>query len=339
MSANEHAMPPHVKVLGLLGGANITGAVGCVAKLGIPDLVKSGPQSAADLAKQIGADPRTLYRLLRATACVGVLAEGPDGKFSQTPMSEVLTTGANPGLRALAIMGNRDWHSRVWEQIEYSVRTGKTGAEKVFGKPIFKYLQENPADAQIFQDAMTSFSMIDSPAVADAYSFDGIHSIVDVAGGHGLLLATILSRNPKMKGVLYDLQHVVDGAVNGPLKSVMDRCTIAHGDMFSSVPSGADAYILKHIIHDWPDDDCIKILKACRKGVNANGKLLVVDCVIKPGNDFEPGKFLDLQMLLFPGGAERTESQFREILAASGWRLNRVVPTAVSDSIVEASPA
>ena len=130
--------------------------------------------------------------------------------------------------------------------------------------------------------------MIDSPAVADAYDFSGLHSIVDIAGGHGLLLATILKKNPHLKGTLYEIPHVVQGAANGPLKPVMSRCTLASGDMFSSVPSGADAYIMKHIIHDWQDDKCIQILKACRKGVNSGGKLLVVDNVILPGGNNSP---------------------------------------------------
>ena len=186
---------------------------------------------------------------------------------------------------------------------------------------------------------MTELSMIDSPAVADAYSFDGIHSIVDIAGGHGLLLATILQRNPHLKGTLYEMPHVLEGAAGGPLKPVMERCTLSSGDMFSSVPPGADAYIMKHIIHDWPDELCLKILKACRKSVNEGGKLLVVDNVIQPGNDFSPGKFLDLQMLIFPSGSERTEKQFRDLFAAAGWKLNRIIPTAAPDSIVEGVPA
>jgi O-methyltransferase domain len=175
--------------------------------------------------------------------------------------------------------------------------------------------------------------------VIDAYAFDGIRSIVDVGGGHGFLLATILARNPQMRGTLYDAPHVVEGARNGPLRPLTDRCNFASGDMFSSMPAGADAYIMKHIIHDWPDDLCLKILKACRKNVNAGGKLLVVDNVIQPGNDFSPGKFLDLQMLIFPGGRERTEKEFRELFAAAGWQLNRVIPTAVPESIVEGVPA
>ena len=337
--AEREAPPAHVQILQILNGAHVAGAVSCLAQIGLPDLIEAGPKSAEELASQIGADPQALYRLMRATASVGVLSEGPDGKFSQTPMSTVLRSDATPSLRAFAIMGGREWHGRGWSHLEYCVRTGKQALEQIYGAPIFEYLKQNPAEGQIFNDAMTQYSMIDSPAVADAYNFDGIRSIVDVAGGHGLLLATILKRNTNMKGTLYEMPHVLEGARNGPLKPVMERCTFASGDMFSSVPAGADAYIMKHIIHDWPDDRCVQILKACRKSVNPGGKLLVVDNVIHPGNDFSPGKFLDLQMLIFPSGCERTEKQFRALLAAAGWQLSRIIPTAAAESIVEGIPA
>jgi hypothetical protein len=323
----------------ILGGAYVAGAISCLAQMGIPDLVEAGPKSADELAKQIGADAQALYRLMRATASVGVLSEGPDGKFSETPMSAVLRSNGNPSLRAIAMLGNREWHSRGWSRLEYCVRTGKQALEQIYGMHTFDFFTNNPEEGKIFNDAMTGYSTMDSPALAAAYDFSGIHSIVDVAGGHGLLLATILKNNPQMKGTLCDMEHVVAGATNGPLKPVMDRCTLASGDMFASVPAGTDAYIMKHIIHDWPDELCVKLLKACRAGVNPGGKLLVVDSVIQPGNEFSPSKFLDLQMLIFPGGRERTEAQFRALFEASGWKLSRVIPTAVMDSIVEGVPA
>jgi len=332
---NASNPPAHVGMLQLLNGAHVAGAVSCLAQLGIPDLVEHGPKSAEELARKIGAQPDALYRLMRATACAGVLAEGADGKFSQTPMSAVLRSNARPSLRAFAIIGGREWHGRGWSELEYCVKTGKPALEKVYGEHIFEFFKRRPEEARLFNDAMTDLSMIDGPAVAEACSFDGIGSIVDVAGGHGLLLATILQRSPKMRGTLYEEPHVIAGAPNGPLKPVMDRCTLLSGDMFASVPAGADAYLMKHIIHDWPDEMCVKILKACRAGVNAGGKLLVVDCVIPPDDQFFPGKFLDLQMLIFPGGRERTEKQFRELFSASGWKLTRIIPTAAMDSIVE----
>ena len=246
----------------LLNGVLVVGAISCLAQLGIPDLVEQGPKSAEELATEIGADPRALYRLMRATACVGVLSEGADGKFSETPLSAVLRSNANPSLRAFAMMHGRDWHGLGWANLDYCVRTGKQALEKIYGTHIFQFFEQHPEEGHLFQQSMSDSSMIDGPAVAEAYSFGEIHSIVDVAGGHGLLLATILGRNPHMKGTLYDMPYVVAGAKDGPLKPVIDRCTLASGDMFSSVPVGADAYIMKHIIHDWPDDLRIKILKA-----------------------------------------------------------------------------
>jgi hypothetical protein len=323
----------------MLNGAHVAGALACLAKLGIADLVEAGPKSVEELAGKLGVQAHPLYRLMRATASIGVLSEGADGRFSQTPLSGVLRQDAHPSLRFMAIMGGTEWHARGWAELEYSVRTGKPTLEKLYGKPAFELFPDYPEWAGIFHNAMTEMSMLDSPAVAEAYSFEGIHSIVDVAGGHGLLLATILQRNPSMKGTLYEAPAVIEGARSGPLKPVMDRCTLISGDMFATVPAGFDAYIMKHIIHDWPDDVCINILKSCRAGANAAGRLLVVDEVILPGNDFAPGKFLDLQMLLFPGGMERTEQQFRELLAASGWRLSRIIRTAAGISIVEGVPA
>ena len=339
MTPQPQTPPAHVGILQLMNGVLIAGAVSCLARLGIPDLVEAAPKSAQELAAQIGVRPQALYRLLRATASVGVLSEGPDGKFSQTPMSAVLRSNATPSLRAFAIMTGREWHGRGWAQLEHCVRTGNPAMQQIYGAPVFEYLKQNPEEAQIFNDAMSDLSTIDSPAVAEAYNFDGIRTIVDIGGGHGLLLATILERNPQLQGTLYEVPHVLEGARSGPLKPVMDRCTLASGDMFCTVPAGADVYIMKHIIHDWPDDRCVQLLQACRKGVNPGGKLLVVDCVIQPGNDFSPGKFLDLQMMIFPSGCERTEKQFHDLFAAAGWRLNRIIPTAAQDSIVEGVPA
>ena len=265
-TAKGQTPPAHAGMFQLLNGVFVAGALACLARLGIPDLVEHGPKSADEIASQIGVDARALYRLMRATACVGVLSEGADGKFSETPLSAVLRSNANPSLRTFAIMHGREWHGLGWSHLEYCVRTGKQALDKIYGMPIFQFFEQHPEEGQLFQQSMSDLSTIDGPAVADAYAFAEIHSIVDVGGGHGLLLATILAKNPHLKGALYDMPHVVAGAKNGPLEPVMERCTLASGDMFSSVPAGADAYIMKHIIHDWPDEECIKILKACRKG-------------------------------------------------------------------------
>lgn len=336
----EHSVPPHAGLLHATWIAPLAAyAISHLARLGVPDLLESGPKSASELAPQIGADPDALYRLMRATAAAGVLAERPDGTFEQTPMSDLLRSNAHLSFRAAAMMATEEWQLRGCECLDYCVRSGKQALERVYGKPIFEYLSENAGAAAVFQGAMTALSVVEAPAVVDAYDFSGIGSIVDVGGGHGLLLATILTRYPGMRGTLYDRPQVIDGAKSGPLPALLDRCTLTSGDMFASVPAGADAYIMKYIIHDWPDELCLKILRACRRGVIPSGKLLIVDSVIKPGNELDWGKVLDLEMLMFPGGRERTEAQFSDLLAASGWRVNRVIPTACPLSIVEAFPA
>jgi O-methyltransferase domain len=338
-SAQPQNPPAHVAMFQILNGIAVASTVALIARLSIPDLVEHGPRSIDDLARQTSTHAPTLYRLLRASASVGVLSENSDGTFSETPLSAVLRSNAQPSLRMFAIMHGTTWHCRTWENLEYSVRTGNRAFDHALGTNLFGYFKDHPVEAAEFNQCMTDLSTVDSPAVVDAYDFSGIGSIVDIAGGHGLLLATILARNPHLKGTLYDLPHVVEGAKNAALKPVIDRCSVASGDMFSSVPAGADAYIMKHIIHDWTDEQCIQLLKACRNAVNPGGRLLVVDNVVPGGNDFHPGKFLDIQMLLFPGGRERTEKEFRELFASAGWKLTRVITTRVPESIVEALPA
>ncbi len=181
-TAKGQTPPAHVGMFQLLNGVFVVGAVSCLARLGIPDLVEHGPRSADELAAQIGVDPPALYRLMRATACVGVLSEGPGGKFSETPLSAVLRSNANPSLRAFAMMHSRDWHGLGWSQLDYCVRTGKQALEKIYGMPIFQFFEQHPEEGHLFQQSMTDLSTIDGPAVADAYSFGEIHSIVDVGG-------------------------------------------------------------------------------------------------------------------------------------------------------------
>src|SRR5271170_8319831 len=212
MAVQPQNPPAHVGMLQLLNGAHVAGAVSCLAQLGIPDLLEAGPQSAEELAKQVGAQPEPLYRLMRATASVGVLAEGPDGKFSQTPMSAALRSTGPISLRGWAIFQSQELHMRGWDHLEYCVRTGKQALEKIYGKAAFELFGEMPEAAAIFNQAMTDLSRLDSPAVAQAYSFEGIRTIVDVAGGHGLLLATVLQANPGMKGILYEIPQVIEGA-------------------------------------------------------------------------------------------------------------------------------
>ena len=319
----------------MIMGRWISGTVCAVARLGVADHVDSTPRSCEELAAKVGASPDHLYRLLRASAGVGVLSETADRKFVQTPLSAALRSDAQPCLRNVGFMFSDEWQTRGWGMLDHTVRTGERPVEKIYGLPAFEFLQKHPVEGEHFHGAMTDLSSLEGPPVVEAYDFTGINTITDVAGGHGLLLALILQKNPGMRGVLYDQPDVIAGAAGGPTEGVKDRVTYVGGNMFESVPAGSDCYIMKHIIHDWPDALCVEMLKHCRAGVNPGGKLLVVDPVIPGPNEFHIGKFMDLEMMLFPSGKERTEAEFRELFARAGWKFTRVIPTASHVSIVE----
>ena len=336
---SENTPPPFAQVLQLILGKWVSGTVCALAKLGVPDHVDDTPRSPEEIAAKIGAKPDLLYRLMRAGAGLGVLSETADGKFVQTPLSAALRTDAVPCVRNMAMFNSDEWHMRGWGLLDHTVRTGERPVEKIWGVPVFEYLHTNQAVGENFHRAMTDMSTVEGPPVADVYDFTGIQTITDVAGGYGLLLALILQKNPGMRGTLYDQPAVIAGAEAGPTAPVKDRVTYLGGDMFASVPAGSDAYIMKHIIHDWPDDLCVKLLQHCRAGVNAGGKLLVVEPVVPGPNEFHVGKIMDLEMMLFPSGKERTEAEFRDLFAKAGWKMTRVIPTASHVSIVEGVPA
>jgi SAM-dependent methyltransferase len=211
--------------------------------------------------------------------------------------------------------------------------------ERLFGMPVWEFFSQNPEQSESFNKAMTNLSSMESPVVVRAYDFSGLGTICDVGGGHGLLLSSVLNANPRLRGTLYDLPQVAEGARSGPLEALEGRASILSGDMFESVPAGFDAYMMKYIIHDWNDEYSRKLLANCRKGVNPGGKLLVVDQVVPPGNQFAPSKIMDLTMLLFIDGLERTETQFRNLFASAGWRMTRIIPTESPLCIVEGEPA
>lgn len=233
------------------------------------------------------------------------------------------------------IMGT-DWHNRTWAELPYSIQTGRPAFEHLYGKAYFDYLAENPAPAQVFNDAMTSLSGSVSEAVVDAYDFSTVTKLVDVGGGRGLLLTSILEKYPQMKGVIFDSQTVIEGAQAASKAQGMDgRCEAVAGDFFESVPEGGDAYIMKHIIHDWDDDHALRILQNCQQAMAENGRVLVVEMVIPEGNTSSPGKFLDLEMLLFMRSFERSAAEYRTLFERAGFKLTRVVPTHSPYSVIE----
>lgn len=328
--------PAPVALLRLMTGYWVSKALNVTAELGVADLFRDGPRTSDELAGMCGADPPTLYRLLRALASVGVFSEAPGRKFSLTPLAELLRSD-NPGsMRALARMYGSEQY-RAWDGLLESVRTGAPAFDRVFGASYFDYLAQNPEASAVFNEAMTGWTTQVADAVVAAYDFTGAGTVVDVGGGHGLLLATILRAFPEAKGVLFDVPQVVAGSQ--PLleaHGVAPRCETVGGDFFASVPPGGDVYLLAQILHDWDDDKSRLILGNCHRAMGTSGKLLVVEQVIPPGNEPFLGKWLDLHMLVLLTGRERTEAEYRELLGAAGFDLARVVPTWSGASIIEA---
>jgi hypothetical protein len=321
----------------MIFGFALSRSIAVAAQFGVADLLKESPKSADELAQAIGAHPRSLYRMLRALAGAGIFVEEADGRFSLTPLSEPLCSDAPESLRAFAALMADEVNFETWAQLPYSIQTGKPAAPHKLGMPWFAWLEQNPAKGKEFNDAMTSLSAGAVAAVLSAYDFSGINKLVDVGGGHGLLLASILAKYPNMKGVLYDAPPVVTGAkdVFAAHGIAAERCEVVGGDFLQSAPAGGDAYILKHIIHDWSDEHCLTILRHCHAGMTASGKVLIVEMVIPERNVPTVSKFLDLEMLLFLTGCERTESEYRALLDGAGFELTRIVPTPSAYSVVE----
>src|SRR6185312_14089802 len=273
---------------------------------------------------------------------LGVFTETAPRTFAVTPVGETLRSDIPNSFRNMALWISSPFHFRTYAEILHSVKTGEITCDHVYGKPVFEFLPENPEISELFNNAMTTMSEMVTPALLEAYDFAGINTLMDVAGGHGALLRAILNKHPKMKGVLIDLDHVIEGTRKVPEnQAIAHRCEFLPADFFAEVPNTADAIIMKHIIHDWDDEKAAVILRNCRKALagKPNAKLLLVESVLPTGNEPHLGKFIDLEMFVFPGGRERTQEEFRHLFAASGWRLSRVIPTKAPLWLVEAVPA
>jgi hypothetical protein len=304
------AQPPPAQMMQILMGSFSSAAVSAFARLGIADHLEDGPKEITELAERTNTRPDLLARLLRAVAGLGIATRTPQGLWQQNELSDLLRDRGSPTLAPVAAFFADDWHMRALGSLDQTVRTGEQAIDRIYGLPAFRYFEENPGQALSFNRAMTGFSSAEAPALVDACDFSDIRTIVDIGGGEGLLLATILRQNPDLQATLFDLPQVVSSARNGPLASVGDRARFVAGDMFQAVPGGSDTYVLKRILHDWPDEACAKILSACRAGVNDRGRLLVMDSVVPDDDSFSPSKFMDLMMMLFSGGrsGRRTNS-------------------------------
>ena len=328
--------PPHIQLIQMGTGYWVSRLVGAAASLGLADHLANGPKSAADLAGPTGTNPRALHRLMRSLAGLGILSQDGGDKFALTELGDALRSDA-PGSARSTILAMGTWMWKAFGEFQYSLETGKTAMEKVFGMPVFDYLAQHPKESAQFSEAMVGIHGPEPPAVAEAYDFSSVGSIVDVGGATGNMLAHILARYPQPRGVLFDRSHVVAEAP-ALLRSrgVEDRVSIEPGNFFEHVPPGGDVYILSHIIHDWNQDQCLTILGNCRKALKPGARLLIVEFVLPEGNTPHFGKLVDMVMLAIPGGEERTAAEYDTLLKTAGLKMTRVVPTTTDVSIVEA---
>jgi hypothetical protein len=321
-------------------GALVSQAISVIARFGVADALAAGPRQVDDIARLVGAHGPALYRLLRALGDVGVVAELEDRQFALTPLGELLRSDVPGSLRGWATMVGMPFHRYPWTDLYETVRTGKSAFDRVHGKEVFEYLAEHPEDAAVFDAAMTSISTAETASIVKAYDFSRFRTIVDVGGGRGGLLAAILSDNPNLQGVLFDIPTVV--AESGEELSgveIVDRCKVISGDFFESVPEGGDAYLLSNVIHDWDDDRAAQILGRCRAAMGDSACVLLAEVVLPEGREPSMGKLADLEMLVMTaGGRQRTEAEYHALFGRVGLRLARIVPSAGMVSLVEAVP-
>lgn len=319
----------------MITGYWTTQMICAAAKLGIADRLAEGSRTSEQLADETGSHARTLYRLLRALASVGIFSEGEGGRFSQTPLSESLRRDAPGSQWAMAVIMGEE-HYQAWGDLYETVRTGQTAFDRLYGRPIFQYLGEHPEKAPVFDAAMTAIHGRETQSTLDAYDFSDIPVLADIGGGNGTNLIGILGRYPRMRGTLFDLPHVVERAhQNLDRAGMSDRCRVVGGDFFESIPGGADAYLLRHVIHDWDDEKSTAILRSIHRAAGDHLRLLLVECVVPSGNEPAFGKLMDLNMLLVPGGVERTALEYRRLFESAGFHLTRIVPTADVVSVIE----
>ena len=329
---------PAQQVLQVAVGYVASAALYTAIALNVADHLASGPRDVSELARLSGANEDALFRVLRLLASLGVFAETGLRRFALNPAAELLRKDVPGSLRGMAVFLPDPFHFRAYANLLDSVMTGHTAAETTLGMPVFEYLAKNPDYSKVFNDAMTALSAPVIGAALEAYDFSQIGVLVDVAGGHGEVLMSILKKYSNIRGVLTDVGHVIDGAkARIAAAGLTDRCQAVPSDFFQAVPEGGDAYIMKHIIHDWDDGRATTILKNIGKAMGAKrGKVILLESVIAAGSAPDFGKFIDIEMLALPGGKERSEQEFRTLFAGAGFELTRVVPTTSPLSVVEA---
>lgn len=335
-------VPPQAIVLDYLCGMMRTQAIHHATRLRIAELVEDGPKSIAALAEATQTHAPSLVRLLRALASIGFFAEVETECFAQTPLSALLQRDVPGSMYHVALLHGDQWQWHVWEGFSYTLQTGQPTFSQLFGVEMFQYFtQHSPESAKVFNEAMTGFSeQVNMPIATANYDFSSLETLVDIGGGMGSQLMTLLKVHPSIrKGILFDRPPVIAQAQEAIAASGLgERCELVGGNFFEKIPAGADAYFMKQIIKDWNDAQCIQLLSNCRKAMNRGGRVLVAEVVLLPGRETSIQKFIDLQLMILSPGQERTEAQYRQLFEAAGFALTRIVPTASPYSILEGIP-
>jgi len=325
---------PADELVRLFRGFWVSRAIYVAAELGIADLLASGPRTVADLAATTKTHPPSLYRVLRLLSSEGVFAETEDGRFELTPRAAALQQGGPLRLQVLFLGRAASWQAAG--NLSHTVRTGETAFDRVHGVDFFEYNRQHPADQALFDQLMTSQTRPVARAVAGKYDFSSMASIIDVGGGQRVSAIEILTAHPHLKGAVFDQPAVAAKATAAISDAgLSERCKAIGGDFFASVPDGYDAYLLKYILHDWDDEECMAILRSCRRAMSAAGRLLVVEAIMPPGNEPSFGKTQDINMLINVGGSERTEAEYRALYEAAGFELTRCIPVMGELHIIE----
>jgi hypothetical protein len=325
-----------LSILKWLMGVPVAQSIYAAAKLGVADALADGPRTCEDLSKSTAMNPAALYRVLRMLSSVGLFVESPGQCFSLTPMGRYLQSGQAGSVRDLAIFIGGAWHLRPWTDLLQTMQTGEAAFERWHGMSFYQYLSEHPEDAAIFDRAMDTVVSGSASAVAGACHLEGAKVVVDVGGGRGALLTLLLSRYPSLQGVLFDLPGVIAGVeAEFDSQGFPGRCKPVPGDFLDSVPAGGDVYLLSRILHNWSDQDAVKILNNCRQAMAAGGRILVVESVMGPTADFW-GSWLDLEMLVSFGSRERLAEEYGELFRLAGLRMTGITKADATVSILEA---
>jgi hypothetical protein len=339
---SEMAAEGAARLLELIQMRLISEAIHVVAALGIADLLTDGAKDAADLAQRTGADADSLRRVLRALAAFGVFTQESESRFALAPVGEFLRRDATGSLQCAALFFGGQPGANVTEMFLDCVKTGESATTKMAGdKSLFEWLQGDPERLQLFNAMMTSFSILHLTGLLDAYDFSWASKLVDVGGGHGKNLSEILKKNPRMRGVLFDMPHAFEGGRKTIAEAgLSDRCEVISGDFFTAVPAGADGYMLSRVIHDWDDEQTVAILKVVREAIAPNGKLILLETMIRPDGASVYPVLSDLNMLLRTDGSERTEAEYRNLYRAAGFELTKSVATKspTGTTVIEGRP-